>query len=278
MQPAASVNAPRGPIDCESVVRRLWDYLDGRLTAMTHDEVEAHLATCELCPPHFTFANDMRKALAASPVLVSSDDESRLRARVHSALEGVVAQDAMAATGEIPDAVESSVYEIVAAQPSDLPFLAAIETAAAKLLAGHLGESDILEITTHEVLADALSRGRLWVARVDAVPVGFALVKVLEPSSAHLEELDVHPEHARRGLGKRLVVAVCEWAAIQGFEAVTLTTFRDVPFNRPFYARLGFEVIPSEKLGAALVAALGEEARRGMDPTTRVAMRRPCTR
>ncbi|HEV7704019.1 MAG TPA: hypothetical protein VGO46_06980, partial [Gemmatimonadaceae bacterium] len=69
-----------------------------------------------------------------------------------------------------------------------------------------------------------------------------------------------------------------EWAAIQGFEAVTLTTFRDVPFNRPFYARLGFEVIPSEKLGAALVAALGEEARRGMDPTTRVAMRRPCTR
>lgn len=277
MQSATSAHAPRGPVDCESVVRRLWDYLDGRLTAMTHDEVEAHLASCERCPPHFTFASDMRKALAASPVPVSSDEESRLRARVRNALESVVATDAKRADGENVDAAESPAYEIVTAEPADLPFLPAIEVAGARLLARHLGESDLLETTSQEVLFDALRRGSLWVARVGGVPVGFALVKVLEPSSAHLEELDVDPRHGRRGLGTRLVTAVCEWAARQGFSAVTLTTFRDVPFNMPFYARLGFEVIPARELGPDLLSALQDEARRGLDPTIRVAMRRPCS-
>lgn len=276
MQPATPTLAPRGPVDCEAVIRRLWDYLDGRLAAMTHDEVEAHLASCEQCPPHFAFASEMRRALAASPAPISSDDESRLRARVRSALDGVVATDANHAERKFPAANEIAVYEIATAQPSDLPFLPAIELAGATLLAGHLGESDLLDTTSTVVLAEAQRRGRLWVARADGLPVGFALVKVLEPSSAHLEELDVHPVHGRRGLGTRLVIAVCEWAAVQGFGAVTLTTFRDVPFNMPFYARLGFEVVLSHDLGPALISALEEEARRGMDPTARVAMRRPC--
>jgi GNAT superfamily N-acetyltransferase len=53
--------------------------------------------------------------------------------------------------------------------------------------------------------------------------VGFAHVKVLEPRAAHLEEIDVHPEHGRRGLGTQLVMAVCEWAATEGYRSVTLT-------------------------------------------------------
>ena len=74
-------------IDCETAVRRLWDYLDGRLPAMAHDEVEAHLAACALCPPHFTFARAMTRGLAESaPPPLSEGDEDRLRARVREAL------------------------------------------------------------------------------------------------------------------------------------------------------------------------------------------------
>lgn len=75
------------PIDCDIAVRRLWDYLDGRLGALAKDEVEAHLATCELCSPHFAFATQMRAALAASagPPLGGSD-EAQLRDRVRQAL------------------------------------------------------------------------------------------------------------------------------------------------------------------------------------------------
>jgi anti-sigma factor RsiW len=82
---------PLRPIDCETAVRRLWDYLDGRLPAMTHEEVEAHLKSCELCPPHFAFAAEMRKALPASSQSLSTGEEARLLLRVRGALERVTA-------------------------------------------------------------------------------------------------------------------------------------------------------------------------------------------
>jgi GNAT superfamily N-acetyltransferase len=167
-------------------------------------------------------------------------------------------------------------YEIASARLGDIPLLSTIELAAARLLAGHAPESVLTETTDRPVLERAMRRGQLWVARTSGEPVGFAHVEVLEPTAAHLEEVDVLPEHGRRGLGRRLIAAVCEWAATHGYRSVTLTTFRDVPWNMPFYARLGFEVIPSPELGAALRSTVRDETRRGLDPTRRVVMRRPC--
>jgi len=169
------------------------------------------------------------------------------------------------------------VYRITAARANDLPFLPAIELAAAKLLAGHAPASVLTETTSDEELKEALLLGHLWVALADDVPVGFAHVKVLEPTVAHLEEIDVHPEHGRRGLGTKLVMAVCAWAARDGYRSVTLTTFRDLPWNMPFYARLGFHVIVPEEFSPALRSVIEDETRRGLDPRRRVAMRRPST-
>jgi GNAT superfamily N-acetyltransferase len=165
-------------------------------------------------------------------------------------------------------------YRIVTARPNDLRLLPAIELAAARLLAGHAPESVLAETTSEEDLKEAQAQGRLWVALAGDEPVGFAHVEVLEPTAAHLEEIDVLPNHGRRGLGRRLLTAVCEWAATEGHRSVTLTTFRDVPWNMPFYARLGFEVIPPADLSPALISVLQGEARRGLDPMRRVAMRR----
>jgi anti-sigma factor RsiW len=75
------------PIDCATAVRRLWDYLDGRLSAPARDEVESHLATCAKCPPHFEFAERMKRSLAGAAVpAISHEEEARLRGRVRSAL------------------------------------------------------------------------------------------------------------------------------------------------------------------------------------------------
>lgn len=167
-------------------------------------------------------------------------------------------------------------YRITLARPHDLPLLPAIELAAATLLAGHAPESVLAETTDHQVLIEAQCHGHLWVALADDVPVGFAHVEILEPAIAHLEEIDVHPAHGRRGLGRRLVLTVCAWAASAGYQSLTLTTFRDVPWNMPFYAGLGFEVIPSAQLSPALLLVIQDETRRGLDPARRVAMRRPC--
>lgn len=165
-------------------------------------------------------------------------------------------------------------YAITAARPHDLSRLPSIELAAARLLVGHAPESVLNETTPLDVLKRAQADGRLWVALADDTAVGFAHVEVIEPDAAHLEEIDVYPSHGRRGLGERLVLHVCEWAAVHGYQSVTLTTFRHVPWNMPFYARLGFQVVAREQLSAGLRRVVDDETRRGLDPAGRVVMRR----
>lgn len=163
---------------------------------------------------------------------------------------------------------------ITTARSQDLARLPAIELAAAQLLTGHAPESVLNETTDWHVLQKAQREGHLWVALLNDVAVGFAHVEVIERAAAHLEEIDVDPRHGRRGLGTQLVLRVCEWAAGSGYTSVTLTTFRDVPWNMPFYARLGFEIVPRVQLSAALSAIVEDETRRGLDPARRVVMRR----
>jgi GNAT superfamily N-acetyltransferase len=179
-----------------------------------------------------------------------------------------------ASRADLSDASTWPRYTIARARPADLPLLAAIELAAAELLRGHAPPSVLNETTSLEVLSVARREGRLWVALADDTPVGFAHVEVREPPHAHLEEIDVHPDHGRRGLGRRLVASVCTWATTAGHRSVTLTTFRDVPWNMPFYQRLGFEVIAAHELSPVLRALVEGETRRGLDPASRVVMRR----
>ena len=165
-------------------------------------------------------------------------------------------------------------YRIALARRADLVLLPGIELAAARLLTGHAPESVLAEATSEADLHRAWRDAHLWVAIANDRPVGFALVKVLEARVAHLHELDVHPDHGRRGLGRRLVEAVCAWAMRAQFESVTLSTFRDVPWNMPFYERAGFDVVPSNALSPALASIVDDEARRGLDMHRRVVMRR----
>ena len=165
-------------------------------------------------------------------------------------------------------------YTIALARPQDLAAIPSIELAALTLYDGH-GLDDVPALVSGEAeLGMAQQKGHLWVALTDDVPVGFAQIKVLDANTVHLEELDVHPDHGRRGVGSKLVMTVCAWAASQSYEAVTLTTFRDIPWNMPLYASLGFMVVSPEALTLALASIVYEEARRGLDPRLRVVMRR----
>lgn len=93
-RPGSLRGAPPARIDCETAVRRLWDYLDGRLSHTPRGEVESHLATCEVCPPHFAFGRTTRAALAASkPPALLNAEEARLRDRVRSALRRLATGD-----------------------------------------------------------------------------------------------------------------------------------------------------------------------------------------
>ena len=106
----------------------------------------------------------------------------------------------------------------------------------------------------------------------EGMPVGFAHLTIVD-GCAFVFEIDVHPDHGRRGVGTRLMRAVEEWARARKYPAVTLTTFRHLPWNAPFYARLGYREIPEADLTPGLRGQLGHEAGNGLAPSKRVAMR-----
>jgi GNAT superfamily N-acetyltransferase len=168
-------------------------------------------------------------------------------------------------------------YSIVVAADEHLDALPAIELSAATLLRGYAPESVLLETTDRAIFAEAQEQGRLWVALARNQPVGFALVVMLAEDLPHFNELDVAPRHGRQGLGRALVGMVCDWASRAGYGEVTLTTFRAVPWNMPWYARLGFVEIPEESLRPELREVVLDEAVRGMSAATRVAMSYRCT-
>ena len=164
-------------------------------------------------------------------------------------------------------------YSISLARLRDLPKLGAIELRAATLLEGVAPRSILAEFTPEEDFRAAHADGRLWVALHDDEPVGFAIVEMLDDGLPHLEEIDVDPDHGRRGLGAAMVRAVCDWTAASSYSEVTLTTFRAVPWNRPFYARMGFEVVPEAEQRPALRDVVRYESARGLDPELRCVMR-----
>jgi predicted anti-sigma-YlaC factor YlaD len=81
------------PIDCETAMRRLWDYLDERLANISRAEVDAHLSACEACRSHVTFAASMRAALAASSATQSTEELSGLKARMRATIRDALAAD-----------------------------------------------------------------------------------------------------------------------------------------------------------------------------------------
>jgi GNAT superfamily N-acetyltransferase len=104
--------------------------------------------------------------------------------------------------------------------------------------------------------------------------VGFALASVVG-GNGHLEELDVLPDHGRRGVGTALVEAFLRWARESTFSGATLTTLRHIPWNAPFYERFGFRVLGPKELTPALSNVLRSEVERGLPAEGRVAMYRP---
>ncbi len=159
---------------------------------------------------------------------------------------------------------------------ADLALIQRIELAAGELFRD-IGMTDIADdpVPTVEVLAGYQHAGHSWVAVDDSdQPIAFVLVKIVD-GAAHVEQVSVDPAHARQRVGRDLIDHVESWAADQGLPALTLTTFRDVAWNGPYYERLGFTVLAPCERGPELAALLIEEAAHGLDPAARIAMRRP---
>ena len=141
-------------------------------------------------------------------------------------------------------------YSIRQATPLDIPALIAADRAASELFrpTGLIPDmATIPQSIPADILAEAIDSSMVVVAEDAAGPIGFALAQ-LKDKTLYLHQLSVDPTHGRKGLGNVLVQEVCALAEEHDCKLVTLSTFRDVPWNGPFYRRLGFKEIPRRNM------------------------------
>jgi GNAT superfamily N-acetyltransferase len=169
-------------------------------------------------------------------------------------------------------------FSIRNAALSELPRLRDLELRAAERFRGSAHPYAVaLPPFDAGQLAALAGAGLVWVAADLEQLRGFAVGGHLG-GSAYLHELDVDLDYGRRGVGRALVRRVASWAASEGQASLLLSTFSDVPWNAPFYAKLGFEVVPLDAYDDVMRQQRQHDADAGMLLESRVMMRAPLER
>ena len=119
---------------------------------------------------------------------------------------------------------------------------------------------------------ETVARGASWLAVEHGDRVGFLVAEVFG-GELHIWEFAVCQDRQRRGIGRALFAAALAGARARELDAITLTTFRDVPWNEALYRRLGFVTLDRGRAGARLEAVLAAEIERGLPAERRCAMR-----
>lgn len=172
-----------------------------------------------------------------------------------------------------------NVAMVRAARRDDLPAVRELERAAGAAFRdlGMAAVADDEPLSIAELVAFQ-QNGRSWVITDDADrPVAYLLLDVVD-GNAHVEQVSVHPDHAGRGLGKTLLDTAAAWAQQHGLAALTLTTYANVPWNAPYYRRLGFQIMSEDQITEGLRRIREHEQARGLARWPRVTMRRPVDR
>ena len=164
-------------------------------------------------------------------------------------------------------------WHIRLARADDAPAMAAIEADAATALQ----QSALLAGLTIPPGRDAdayrqlIARGHCLSASTPDGLVGFAACM---PQGRELHLVEMSVAHARQGhgIGAALLTAVAIDAGNGGFRAVTLTTFREIAWNAPFYARHGYTIIKDLAAHPRLAGELDTEVAAGLLRDSRCAM------
>lgn len=163
--------------------------------------------------------------------------------------------------------------------PQDIEALQAIETSAAQLFL----DSPYPELAgfppypcdrylQHMRAKDPVLLGSIVLGQDRPVKAGFAVAEPLA-DGLHLFELSVHKDWQGYGLGKAMVQQLQQIARQRGYGQITLTTYRSLPWNGPFYEKLGFDYLAPNLQSAEISDILRKEIKAGANQRDRCAMR-----
>jgi GNAT superfamily N-acetyltransferase len=164
---------------------------------------------------------------------------------------------------------------IRAAHPSELEAIEEVDDDAAALYAEHgitieLAHDDPFCVAERTRWAASIAREAAFVAQEGGVIAGIAVCGLVD-GEPYLDQLAVRVAFMRRGIGRALLERAISWAAPR---ALWLNTYDELSFNRPFYERAGFVVVPERAWGTEMAAIVAEQRAVLPAPDRRVVMRR----
>lgn len=118
-----------------------------------------------------------------------------------------------------------------------------------------------------------MQHGEVLGAESEGALVGFVLAGRLD-DALHIYEISVAPTHGGRGIGAALLDAIADRAHDRSMGTLTLSTFADVPWNAPFYARRGFALVEESAWTPAFFVLRSLERAAGLPLERRIFMRK----
>ena len=141
------------------------------------------------------------------------------------------------------------------ASKSDIDHIWAIDSSATMKFASIPALADLASPEeSPEKFERWLEHGRVYLVEDLTGPAGFIAAFEID-DVLHVNEIGVHEDRQRRGLGVLLLEAVFKWAQDiaqeknREFARVCLTTYPDVPWNGPWYLKNGFKEVDAEAIG-----------------------------
>ena len=134
-------------------------------------------------------------------------------------------------------------------------------------------ELELAAVERSRWLACVRSGSTLVAVNRGGEPVGFAALGLLD-GAGYLEQLSVRVQAMRQGIGTALLSAIEEMAEKKQAPALWLTTWAHLPWNRPFYEKAGFSLVPEEHWGSEMRQQMAFERRLLPEPEKRVVMRK----
>lgn len=167
-------------------------------------------------------------------------------------------------------------FAITGADPDEIPALIAIDAAATGLFAGTglLPDTMMQDTLPPEALITSLRQGHLHCARDHRGRLAGFVMTSVRGAWLYIDQISVAPEDGRRGIGGALIGRVLAEARDRRLKKVTLSTFRDLPWNGPFYRRHGFRELPRRRMEKWMIEIESAQDDRGLDLRSRCFMAR----
>ncbi len=138
-------------------------------------------------------------------------------------------------------------------------------------------ESETYDSIPHDVAAKAIDEGRLLACDLVGLDgqctlIGWLVMFDRPNGETSIGQISIHADHMGKGFGVPLLQSAIERCRLVGRSSIVLNTQTDVPWNRRWYERFGFVVVPVEDWDADMVETMREQTTEGLDWSTRVHM------